>query len=41
VQNRAAITLNLNETTVELPVVGGMRTLELAGFQKQTPPLGD
>ncbi len=41
VQNRATITLNLNDTTVELPVVGGKRTLELAGLAKQTPPLGD
>ena len=40
-QNRATITLELNETSVELPVVGGKQALKDAGIVRQAfPPQG-
>ena len=40
-QNRATITLDLNETSVELPVVGGQQALKDAGIVRQAfPPQG-
>ena len=36
-QNRATITLNVTDTTFELPVDGGKHTLEVAGLDKVTP----
>jgi X-Pro dipeptidyl-peptidase len=36
-QTRATITLNVTDTTLELPVEGGKHALELVGLDKVTP----
>ncbi len=36
-QNRAVITLNVTDSLLDLPVVGGKQALARAGFDKVTP----